>query len=66
MDVTKGAVHWKTDPHKFLVDHFDTVVGDFKSAVALLDYDPQKVGKAPEAYRMAEVAYEMVLLRAGK
>jgi hypothetical protein len=65
MDVTKGAFHWKADPHKFLVDHFDTV-GDFKSAVALLDYDPQKVGKAPEAYRTAEVAYEMVLLRAGK
>lgn len=66
MSVTKGEVQWKTDPRKFLDDHFDTVVGDFKSAIALLDYDPQKVGKAPEAYRMAEVAYEMVLLRAGK
>ncbi len=65
MDVTKaGEVSWKTDPHKFLDDHFETVVGDFKSVVALLEYDPQKVGKAPEAYRMAEVAYEMVLLRA--
>lgn len=66
MSVTKGEVQWKTDPRKFLDDHFDTVVGDFKSAIALLDYDPQKVGKAPEAYRMAEVAFEMVLLRAGK
>lgn len=66
MEVANGAVHWKTDPYQFLADHFVTVVGDFKSAVALLDYDPQKVGKAPEAYRMAEVAYEMVLLRAGK
>jgi hypothetical protein len=27
---------------------------------------PQQVGKASEAYRMAQVAYEMVLLRAGK
>jgi hypothetical protein len=67
MAVTKaGEVQWKTDPRKFLDTHFDTVVGDFKSAIALLEYDPQKVGKSPEAYRMAEVAYEMVLLRAGK
>lgn len=66
MEVTKGVVRWKTDPRQFLTDNFNTVVGDFKSAIALLDYDPQKVGKAPEAYRMAEVAYEMVLLRAGK
>lgn len=62
----KGEVTWKTDPHKFLDKNFDTVVRDFKSAIALLEYDPQKVGKAPEAYRMAQVAYEMVLLRAGK
>lgn len=67
MEVTNtGDVQWKTDPNKFLDDHFDTVVKDFKSAIALLEYDPQKVGKAPEAYRMAEVAYEMVLLRAGR
>lgn len=67
MEVTStGEVGWKTDPNKFLDDHFDTVVKDFKSAIALLEYDPQKVGKSPEAYRMAEVAYEMVLLRAGR
>lgn len=66
MEVTRGVVRWKVDPRQFLADNFNTVVGDFKSAIALLDYDPQKVGKAPEAYRMAEVAYEMVLLRAGK
>ena len=51
MEVNKaGEVHWKTDPRVFLDDHFDTVVGDFKSAVALLDYDPQKV----EALRRTE------------
>lgn len=67
MEVNRtGEVHWRTDPHAFLDDHFDTVVGDFKSAIALLEYDPQKVGKSPEAYRMAQVAYEMVLLRAGR
>lgn len=60
-----GVVQWKTDPRDFLQDHFEAVVGDYKSAIALLDYDPQKVGKAPEAYRMAQVAYEMVLLRKG-
>jgi hypothetical protein len=58
-----GLVHWKADPREFLKNHFDTVVGDFKGAVALLEYDPQKVGKSREAYRMAQVAYEMVLLR---
>jgi len=61
-----GEVCWKTDPRLFLDEHFDTVIRDFRSAVALLEYDPQKVGKSPEAYRMAQVAYEMVLLRAGK
>lgn len=67
MEVTNsGDVQWRTNPNKFLDEHFDTVVRDFKSAIALLEYDPQKVGKAPEAYRMAEVAYEMVLLRAGR
>jgi hypothetical protein len=67
MTINQSAeVHWKVDPREFLDEHFETVVGDFKSAVALLEYDPQKVGKAPEAYRMAQVAYEMVLLRAGR
>lgn len=67
MQVTKrGDVEWRTDPMNYLGKNFTTVVGDFKSAIALLEYDPQKVGKAPEAYRMAEVAYEMVLLREGK
>lgn len=61
-----GQVRWKTDPHTFLDDHFDTVVGDFKSEIALLECGPQKVVKAPEAYPMAEVAHEMVLCRTGK
>lgn len=61
-----GKVKWKCNPFDFLNDHFDTVAGDFKSAIALLDYDPQKVGKSPEAYQMAQRGYEMVLLRAGK
>lgn len=59
-----GCVRWKTDPDAFLRRHMRTVVADHKSAVALLDYDPQKVGKAPEAYRMARSAYEMEMLRA--
>jgi hypothetical protein len=58
-------VDWRTEPREFLEDNFETVVGDYKSAIALLEYDPQKVGKAPEAYRMAKSAYEMVLLRKG-
>lgn len=61
-----GAVEWRTDPIDFLNNHFNTVVKDYKVAISLLDYDPQKVGKSPESYRMAEVAYEMVLLRSGK
>ncbi len=60
-----GEVDWRTEPREFLEDNFETVVGDYKSAIALLEYDPQKVGKAPEAYRMAKSAYEMVLLRKG-
>ena len=39
------------------------VVADYKSAIALLEYDPQKVGKSPEAYRMAKKAFEIELLR---
>lgn len=66
MTVTDGHVAWKTDPFAFIEQHFETVVGEFKSAMALLEYDPQKVGKSPAAYRMAATAYEMVLLRAGQ
>lgn len=61
-----GCVRWRTDPDAFLKANLTSIVGDHKSAVALLDYDPQKVGKAPEAYRMARIAYEMELLRSRK
>lgn len=60
---SSGEIVWKQDPRTFLTKHFDAVVGDYKSTVSLLDYDPQKVGKSPDAYRMAEQAYEVVLLR---
>lgn len=59
----EGCVRWRTDPDAFLATNLTSIVGEHKSAVALLDYDPQKVGKSPEAYRMAKIAYEMELLR---
>ncbi|MFV0458287.1 MAG: hypothetical protein ACK5MT_05900 [Actinomycetales bacterium] len=61
-----GCVRWRTDPDAFLEEKLNSIVGEHKSVVALLDYDPQKVGKAPEAYRMARIAYEMELLRSRK
>lgn len=63
MKVESGEVTWRVNPEKFLAEHFGDVVRDYKSAIALLEYDPQKVGKSPEAYRMSELAYEMVFLR---
>lgn len=59
-----GSVEWVTDPEEFLRKHFRTIVGTHKSTVALLEYDPQKVGKSPEAYHMAKQAYDLELLRA--
>lgn len=58
-----GCVKWDTDPDDFLKSNLTSLVGDHKSAIALLDYDSQKVGKSPEAYRMAHSAYENEFFR---
>lgn len=59
VDRSTGEVKWRVDPMRFLEDNFSEVVARYKGVMTLLDWDPQKVGKSPEAYEMATTAYEM-------
>ena len=56
-------IDWKTDPLVFLKQHFPAIVKQFSLMMAPLQYDPQKVGKAPESYTLALGAYETEYLR---
>jgi hypothetical protein len=57
------TVEWKTDPLTFLKRHLPAVVRQFSLMMAPLQYDPQKVGKAPESYTLALNAYDTEYLR---
>lgn len=64
LEVTEdGRVAWKTEPSAFLRDHLSAVVKQFSLMMAPLQYDPQKVGKAPESYTLAINAFETEYLR---
>jgi hypothetical protein len=59
-----GTLKWKTDPLAFLKQHLPAVVRQFTLMMAPLQYDPQKVGKAPESYTLSYGAYDTEYLRA--
>ena len=61
---TEGKVVWKTDPAAFLDAYLPAVVKQYTLMMAPLQYDPQKVGKAPESYTQAFNAFETEYLRA--
>ncbi|WP_173923340.1 hypothetical protein [Agromyces sp. Marseille-P2726] len=59
----EGTVRWRTPPYPFLERSLPAVVKQFKLLLAPLQYDPQKVGKAPETYELAYNAFETEYLR---
>jgi hypothetical protein len=57
-----GHVSWKTDPIKFIKDNIDNIVENYKDVIEMVNYDPQKVGKASGSYRNAYNAINLVYL----
>lgn len=63
MEDKDGEIHWKVDPRAFIHNHLNEVVSSYYSAIQMADYDPQKVGKAPAAYNLAESAFRLMVDR---
>jgi hypothetical protein len=59
-----GQLRWKvSDPVEFVKKHLPSVVLTYKGVIELVDYDPQKVGKAAAAYENASAAFETAFYR---
>ena len=59
-----GLLVWKIDnPTDFVRANFAQVVSSYKGVIELVDYDPQKVGKAAAAYESAFSAFESAYYR---
>lgn len=56
-----GVSHicWKCDPYKFLQENLGNIVSGYKGLFSMCDYDPQKIGKNTQSYKMAEMAYQL-------
>ena len=63
VDAESGKLEWKTEPVAFLKKNLDDIVGKYKGIVEMVNYDPQKVGKASAAYAAASDAIELSLLK---
>jgi len=58
----KEGLSWKVDPFKFLADHFDKIVENYKGVLQLSEWDPQKVGKNAMSYGIACQQFEHYLM----
>ena len=59
-----GLLNWRVDdPTGFVKSNFHQVVSSYKGVIELVDYDPQKVGKAAAAYESAYSAFESAYFR---
>ena len=63
VDPDSGKMSWKTEPVAFLRKNLDDIVGKYKGIIEMVNYDPQKVGKASAAYAAASDAIELSLLK---
>lgn len=63
IDPSSGQIQWKTEPEVFIRKNLDDIVGKYKGIVEMVNYDPQKVGKASAAYAAASDAIELSLLK---
>lgn len=60
-----GQIVWQTDPHDFLKEHFPEIVKQVAMLMQPLDFDPQKFGKEPVTYQLAETAVRSILIQQG-
>jgi hypothetical protein len=52
-----GRVEWSRDPNAFLDANFESIVRAYKDVMQAMDFDPQKIGKAPLAYSTVRNAF---------
>lgn len=57
----KNTIIWTQPPMPFLVMNLEKIVEQYTLVINMCDFDPQKVGKAPIAYKMVLAAYKNVL-----
>ena len=58
------CVVWKYEPKAFLENYLQEIVTDFyKDMIPTCNYDPQKVGKNPQSYKMALNGFSSVVMK---
>lgn len=57
----KKTVIWTQPPLPFLALNLGKIVEQYSLVINMCDFDPQKVGKASQAYQMVAAAYKNVL-----
>jgi len=57
----KTVIKWSQPPMQFLVNNLDKIIEQYVLVINMCGFDPQKVGKAPQAYQMVIAAYKNVL-----
>ena len=57
----KNTIIWSQPPLPFLALNLGKIIEQYSLVINMCDYDPQKVGKAPQAYQMVMAAYRNVL-----
>lgn len=57
----KETIVWTQAPMPFLMQNLGKIVEQYSLVINMCDFDPQKVGKATQAYQMVIAAYKNVL-----
>lgn len=57
----KNTIIWTQPPMPFLEKNLGKIVEQYSLVINMCDFDPQKVGKATQAYQMVSAAYKNVL-----
>jgi len=52
-------ITWKKPALEFLKENLETITANYVGMLSVCDYDPQKVGKAPQSYTQALAAFKM-------
>ena len=57
----KNTIVWSQPPMSFLEKNLGKIVEQYSLVINMCDFDPQKVGKASQAYQMVVAAYKNVI-----
>lgn len=65
MQVNDKIVEWVADPEAFLEANFKEIVGGYKMALEMAQFDPQKVAKSEHTYNLAVSQFKFAMMKAG-